>query len=257
MERKIQHLLQRLLGFRRYLYVFSRFKAATLRFDHNEGDVLTFVALMPRDAVVLDIGANIGIMTVHLARRVDRGQVHAFEPVADNLVVLRKVVEHGGFSNVTVHPVALGAEEGTVEMVMPLEDSVRMQGLSRVVTGGPSDPSSGEHYEVPQRRLDDIEELESLDVAGIKIDVEDFEQYVFAGGRSLIERCRPIIYTELGLGENRGACLSFFESVGYSLGVLVGGRVVEWDPSTHDKHNFFVCPNERLPWTRIRVEGSR
>lgn len=248
MERRIQHLLQRLLGFRRYLFWFSRFKAATLRFDHNERDVLHFVALMPRDSVVLDIGANVGIMTVHLARRVDRGHVHAFEPVADNLAVLERVIERAGLSNVTVHPVALGDSADTLEMVMPLEDSVRMQGLSRVITGGPSDPQVGEHYSVPQRRLDDLEDLVGAHVAGIKIDVEDFEQYVFAGGRDLIERCRPIIYTELGLGDNRGACVEFFAEVHYSVGVLEGDRVIEWDPAVHDQHNMFAYPDERVPW---------
>ena len=248
MERKIQHLLQRLLGFHRYLYVFSRFKAATLRFDRNERDVLRLVELMPRDGVVLDIGANIGIMTVHLARRVDHGHVHAFEPVPDNLAVLREIVRRRGLTNVTVHGIALGDSSDTLEMVMPLESSVRMQGLSRVLTGGVSDPESGEHYHVPQRRLDDIEELFGADVTGIKIDVEDFEQFVFAGGRSLIERCRPIVYTELGIGENRRVSMEFFTDLEYVVGVLDGDDLVAWDPDLHTKHNFFMFPAERAPW---------
>lgn len=248
MERRIQHLLQRLLGFHRYLYLFSRFKAATLRYDRNERDVLRLVELMPRDGVVLDIGANIGIMTVHLARRVDRGHVHAFEPVPDNLAVLREIVRRGGLDNVTVHGIALGDSSDTLEMVMPLESSVRMQGLSRVLTGGPSDPDAGEHYRVPQRRLDDIEELAGVEVCGIKIDVEDFEQYVFAGGRSLIERCRPIVYTELGVGENRRVSVKFFEDLRYVVGVLDGDDLVAWDPEVHTKHNFFMFPAERAPW---------
>lgn len=248
MERKIQHLLQRLLGFHRYLYMFSRFKAATLRFDSNERDVLRLVELMPRDGVVLDIGANIGIMTVHLARRVDRGHVHAFEPVPDNLAVLREIVRRRGLANVTIHAVALGDSSDTLEMVMPLESSVRMQGLSRVLTGGESDPDSGEHYQVPQRRLDDMEELAGANVTGIKIDVEDFEQFVFAGGRSLIGRCRPIVYTELGVGENHRVSVEFFADLQYAVGVLDGDDLVAWDPEVHTKHNYFMFPAERAPW---------
>lgn len=244
MERKIQHLLQRLLGFQLYLYVFSRFKAATLRFDRNERDVLALVAMMPRDAVVLDIGANIGIMTVHLARRVTGGVVHAFEPVPDNLEVLRRIVRRRRLTNVIVHDIALGESSEPLEMVMPVESSVRMQGLSRVLTGGESDPSRGERYLVRQRRLDDLEELSGVEVAGIKIDVEDFEQFVFAGARRLIERCRPIVYTELGEGENRRVSMELFAELDYRVGVFDGRRLVAWDPDRHDKHNFFMVPAE-------------
>ncbi len=180
-ERMIQSTLQRVLGFDRYLYVFSRYKIATLRRDPDEGDVIHFAKMLPTDAVVLDIGANIGIMTVHLARRVVDGHVHAFEPVPENFAALGRIVAHYKLSNVTLHHLALGEEDGELTMVMPVESSVRMQGLSRVVTGGTGDPTSGEKYTVPQRRLDDLESLAEVDVAGIKIDVEDFEQYVFRG----------------------------------------------------------------------------
>lgn len=248
MERRIQHLLQRMLGFHRYLYVFSRFKSATLRFDRNERDVLALVELMPRDGVVLDIGANIGIMTVHLARRVRSGAVHAFEPVPENLAVLLEVVQRRKLTNVTVHGIALGDSSEDLEMVMPVESSVRMQGLSRVLTGGERDPQSGERYVVPQRRLDDIRDLCDVEVAGIKIDVEDFEQFVFAGARGLIERCRPVVYTELGEGENRRVSMGFFEDLDYLVGVNDGGSLVAWDPHRHDKHNFFMVPAEKAPW---------
>lgn len=242
MKRILQGAAQRLLGFDRYLFWFSRFKIRTLRRDHNEGDVHHFISLMPRDAVVLDVGANIGIMTVLIARRVDRGQVHAFEPIPENLRALRRIVAHEGLSNVTIHDVALGESSGELEMVMPVESSVRMQGLSRVVTDGPRDPDSGERYHVRQRRLDDIEVLHDLDVAGMKVDVEDFEQFVFRGGMDLLRRCTPLVYAELNEGENRTVCMDLFEDLGYEVRVLDGDRLVPWDPARHDKHNFFLVP---------------
>jgi hypothetical protein len=125
---------------------------------------------------------------------------------------------------------------------MPVEDAVRMQGLSRVITGGEGDPEGGERYKVPQNRLDDLEFLRDVPVAGIKIDVEDFEQYVFRGGRKLIERWQPIIYTELGLSDNRQACLDFFQELGYSVAVLDGDRVVPHVEGENTKHNFFLLP---------------
>lgn len=254
MERLIQSVLQRLLGFERYLVWFSRVKIRTLRWDRNERDVLHFIEQMPRDAVVLDIGANIGIMTVPIARRVDRGHVHAFEPIPENFAVLRRNVEHFGLFNVTLHHTALGEEEGELRMVMPEEQNVRMQGLSHVVSvqgaesvqGGESvqgaEAGGGRLYTVPQLRLDDVEALHGVPVAGIKIDVENFEQFVFRGGSGLLEKWKPLVYTELGENENRARCFELFEELGYTVGVLERGAIVPFEPARHDAHNFFMCP---------------
>lgn len=241
MERLIQRLLQRLLGFDRYLVLFSRIKIRTLRWDSNERDVLHFIEQMPEDAVVLDIGANIGIMTVLIARRVRRGVVHAFEPIPDNFAALRRNVEHFGLDNVVLHPMALGEERGELEMVMPEESNVRMQGLSHAVDVGP-DAVVGTRYTVPQERLDDLDLARERPIAGVKIDVENFEQYVLRGARGLLERWKPLVYTELGDNENRTECFALFRDLGYTVGVLEGDRIVAFDPARHTVHNFFMCP---------------
>ncbi|MFV0316217.1 MAG: FkbM family methyltransferase [Microthrixaceae bacterium] len=242
MKQLIQSLAQRLLGFDRYLYLFSRFKVRTLGRDRIEGDVLALVEMMDDDAVVLDIGANIGIMTVHMARKVRRGHVHSFEPVPENFAVLERVVAHYGLTNVSCHRMALGDAEGTLEMVMPSHGKLRKQGLSHVVRGDEGEREEGTRYSVPQHRLDDLDLLAGVEVRGIKIDVENHEQFVFAGGRRLIQRCRPVVYTELGEGENRASCVRFFEELGYTPAVLEGSSVVPCDPLGHPKHNFFMLP---------------
>jgi FkbM family methyltransferase len=242
MERLVQSVLQRVLGFDRYLRWFSRVKIRTLRWDRNERDVLHFISQLPPDGVVLDIGANIGIMTVLMARRVSRGRVHAFEPIPDNFRTLQRNVEHFGLSNVTLHQLALGEEQGELEMVMPEEQHVRMQGLSHVVGAPGSGDPDGRRYRVPQVRLDDLDVLADTPIAGIKIDVENFEQYVLRGGRQLLERWHPPIYAELGPNENRTRCLELVGSLGYTPGVLEGGRVVTYEPERHGQHNFFLCP---------------
>ena len=240
MERLVQRMLQRVLGFDRYLFWFSRFKIATLRWDRKEGAVLHFISELPTRGVVLDLGANVGIMTVLLARHMTGGVVHAFEPIPDNFRALTRIVEHYGFHNVVLHQMALGEEQGELVMVMPEQEHVRMQGLSHAVAVGSDD--GGTRYTVPQVRLDDIEALSGEDVVGIKIDVENFEQYVFRGGLGLLERCRPPVYTELGSDTNREVCFELFGDLGYTVGVLDGGSVVPYDPERHDVHNYFMTP---------------
>jgi FkbM family methyltransferase len=88
-------------------------------------------------------------------------------------------------------------------MVMPVIGDVKMQGLSHVVQEG--EDQAGNYYTVPLKKLDDFPELNEKDarITGIKIDVENFEYFVLKGGRNLIAKHRPVIYSELWNTENR------------------------------------------------------
>ncbi|MEW6702255.1 MAG: hypothetical protein AB1298_06005, partial [Bacteroidota bacterium] len=74
MKNKIKCVLQKLLGFRGYLFVFSIFKIFTLKYDKKEGVFLELLNHLSNDSIVLDIGANIGIMTVLLAKKCNKGK---------------------------------------------------------------------------------------------------------------------------------------------------------------------------------------
>jgi 2-polyprenyl-3-methyl-5-hydroxy-6-metoxy-1,4-benzoquinol methylase len=76
-----KYLLQRLLGLEGYLYVFSVFKINTLRYDKKENQFFFFMDQLPEKGTVLDVGANIGIMSVPLAKRFPQTQVIAIEPI--------------------------------------------------------------------------------------------------------------------------------------------------------------------------------
>ncbi len=71
--------------------------------------------------VILDIGGNIGVATIFFSRLFPNAKIHTFEPVPDNLVLLRKNV--ATLPNVTVHPVALGKEDASAEIFWSEEDS--------------------------------------------------------------------------------------------------------------------------------------
>lgn len=240
MKRLIQGLLQRVLGFDRYLFLFGWFKTKTLHWDPNERDVLQLIHRMSEQSTVLDIGANIGIMTVLIAKRVKRGHVHAFEPIPENFRALTRLVKHFKLDNVSLHHMALGSSSGQLEMVMPEQQHVRMQGLSHVVQ--PGQQVEGRRYSVPQERLDDLELLRGVQVDGIKIDVEGFEQYVFGGGQELLERCTPLVYAELVEAENRTVSCELFEKLGYTVGVAQKGQIVGLEPTKHFSHNLFMIP---------------
>lgn len=67
----------------------------------------------PPDAVIVDVGAHIGMFAVHAARLVPQGRVEALEPDPENLALLCRNAAGNGLDNVSVHPVAVEGTLGT------------------------------------------------------------------------------------------------------------------------------------------------
>jgi len=230
------------MGFRNYLFIFSIFKVYTLKRDQGEKDFFHFLDLLNQDDDALDIGANIGIMSTHLAKRIGQSTLHAFEPVPDNIHALERITKFFKLKNLKLYKVALGHEKGEIEMVMPEIDAVKKQGLSHVVHEDITEFNEGEKFTVPVLVLDDIEDLHTKNIQAIKIDVENFEYYVFKGAQNLIKKNKPIIYCELWDNENRYKCFDLLTSLSYQILVLEGSVLVPYNKEAHTTQNFFFLP---------------
>jgi FkbM family methyltransferase len=243
MKNTAKYILHKLLGFKNYLFVFSLFKIYTLKRDKNEKDFFQFLKLIPEDTTVLDIGANIGIMTVHLAR-IKGVDVLSFEPMPNNINAFKRIVNYFKLTNVTLFEIALGNSEGEVEMVMPVISSVRMQGLSHVVHESITENNEGERLKVPLKKLDNLTEIiaNPKRISAIKIDVENFEFFVLDGARELIKKNKPVVYAELWDNENRYQCFDLFKSLNYKTYVAIDNALVMFDPQIHIKQNFIFLP---------------
>ena len=240
MKNTVKYILHKLLGFKNYLFIFSLYKILTLRKDKNEKDFFAFLHLLPANTAVLDIGANIGIMTVHLARTIIDVTVYSFEPMPNNIGAFKRIIKYFKLQNVKLFEIALGNSEGEVEMVMPIISNVKMQGLSHVVHDSIPDNNDGERIKVPLKMLDNMIELTNSPkrISGIKIDVENFEFFVLDGAKQLIEKNRPVVYAELWENENREKCFEFFKSLNYKTVVVVDKKAVEFDKAIHKTQNF-------------------
>jgi FkbM family methyltransferase len=247
MKSAVKYILHKLLGFNNYLFVFSLFKIYTLKKDKNEKDFFHFLNLIPSDSTILDIGANIGIMTVHLARRIKGAKVMSFEPMPNNIIAFKRVVSYFKLKNVHLFEIALGNNEGEVEMVMPVVSSVRMQGLSHVVHESITEFNEGEKLKVPLKMLDKIELLNNSKqpISAIKIDVENFEFFVLEGGKELIKKHQPVIYAELWDNENRYNCFELLKSLNYNTYVVINNQLVVFDPKTHKKQTFIFLTDQK------------
>lgn len=241
MKNGIKYILHKLLGFNNYLFVFSAFKVFTLKWDKKENDFFYFLDHVTPEDTVLDIGANIGIMSVHMSRKASK--VIAFEPVPENIFTLKRILTFFKVKNILLHEIALGDRNGDIEMVMPQIGAVKMQGLSHVVDESIKDFNEGIKYKVSLQKLDAVEGLSKEKITAIKIDVENYEYPVLKGAEELIRKNKPMIYIELWDNENRQNCFRFIKELGYEIKVLVNGSLTPFDRTIHNKQNFFFVPN--------------
>jgi len=238
----IKQVLQKLLGFDNYLFIFSIFTIRRMSRNHHEEEFVHFMEMIPDKGAILDIGANIGIMTVSLARKFPHATVYSFEPMPQNLKALKRIINYFKLKNVRLFETALGEENGELTMVMPVLDKVKMQGLSHVVEGNDNDPlNQGLTFTVPVKKLDEITELQALPaIHAIKIDVENFEYPVLKGARALLVKHKPVIYCELWKNERRDLTLNYLKGLGYKVKVYDGKGMVDY--TSQDVTNFILVP---------------
>lgn len=233
----VKYILQKAVGYHFYLYVFSLFKIRTLKTDSNEKDFFHFLSLLKdRDGSVLDVGANIGIMTVHLGKTLPNCTIHAFEPIPSNVKILKKIISHFRLTKVKVHEIAVGEHEGKVKMILPNNGKTKMQGLSHIKHESITEWNEGEEFEVPINTIDDS--ILNEKVQGIKIDVENFEYFALLGAKKILERDHPIIYAELWDNQNRINCFDLLGSLSYRAFIVEKDVLIPFNPTKHTSQNF-------------------
>lgn len=244
MKNTTKYLLQKLLGFNNYLFAFSLFKIYTLRRDKKENDFFCFLKMIPDNSIVLDIGANIGIMTTHLAKERKNTEVFSFEPVPYNIIVLKRIIRFLKLENVRVFEFALGNKNGHAEMIMPVISSVKMQGLSHIVHESITENNSGETFKIRMKTLDSLEELRNAKrkISAIKIDVENFEFFVLEGAKDIIKQYQPLIYIELWENQNREKCFQLIKSLDYDIYSVDKGQIKLFEKQYHNIQNFIFKP---------------
>lgn len=208
-------------------------------------------AALPRDGVVLDIGANVGTFTLSLAARAQRGTVHGFEPAPATAARLRRNVEINGLENVVVNECAVADRTGVMGIWVP---GARWKG--NLYNTGMTSPYVGRgvpgwHREtVACIRLDDYVAQQRLQrVDAIKIDVEGGELDVLEGARASIGRFRPLVVMEANhaplhaAGRSVDTVLEFWRDNGYRVGTITAAGRVDWGrvPAAGKGHHWNLC----------------
>ncbi len=164
----------------------------------------------PGDSVV-EVGANIGSLTLPLARLVGpQGSVIAFEPERTAFCALAGNIALNNLRNVFCFQQAVGDTNGVVNV--PELDHDRTEnwgGLSLDV-----DYSNCPHYPIAMNTLDNVM-LNKCHF--IKIDVEGMELQVLKGGIKTVEKHKPFLYIEDDRIEKSTALREFITSLDYEM----------------------------------------
>ncbi len=162
---------------------------------HNGGfeaeELDTLLPRVARDAVVWDVGANVGIYAVLLSAAAPDGRVEAFEPVPATHQRLVDNVAANDATNVTSHFVALSDAVGTARMAVHPD----AHGCDQI--GGLEIDPGAEAIDVPTTTGMEFLASHPGDPDVVKVDIEGHEPQFLRGAWEMFERRRPLLMMEV------------------------------------------------------------
>jgi FkbM family methyltransferase len=164
--------------------------------QHHKELIPILRPLLPADGVVLDVGAHAGQMARLFAGMMPRGRVHAFEPGAYALAVLRAAVALRGRGRIAIEPIGLGARPDRLVLTTPIKRSGSYGfGLSNLGNAAAGDAV---RHEVRVDTVDNFVARSGLRrVDFIKADIEGWEMQMLLGAERTLTELRPVLLLEM------------------------------------------------------------
>jgi FkbM family methyltransferase len=174
------------------LFIFGRYQEHV---THNK------LIPIPKDAVIIDVGANMGAMSLQFAKIASSGKVYSFEPTHYSMARLKR--------NISLNP-ELSAR---IEVINSFVSSKSTENAkitafaSWKVDGGQDENAHPVHLGtakdtdgVGSVSLDDFCKARNLNkIDLVKIDTDGHEYDVFLGAKEALKKYRPYIIFEAGL----------------------------------------------------------
>ncbi len=162
----------------------------------SEGIVDLLRSLVGSDFTCLDVGANLGLVTLTLSHLAPDGHIYSFEPTPDVYALLETNLRDNNISNVTGCNLAIGNKCGDVKL-----KTIGQYSAANFVVPEHLDLHEFVQFQnpiaIPMTTLDrwaEEQDLEKIDL--VKIDVEGFEIQVLDGARQMLARYEPMVLLE-------------------------------------------------------------
>ena len=192
---------------------------------YSQGVVALIKRTVTEDMTVVDVGANVGEITLVCSKLVGSGgHVLAFEPVERILKSLTKNVAANAIRNVSIFPLGLADHDGSATIYESCGQGAsddEHHGLGSLYGKSDEHRSLGV---IKLARLDRIcEELTIRRIDLIKIDIEGAELACLRGAKDIISLMRPRIiieiqeYSSSRAGYEQGDILDFLSLYGYEF----------------------------------------
>lgn len=175
--------------------------------EFSEQEVELLAPFIKPDALVLDIGANIGTHTLAFARMAPQGIVFAFEPQRLVYQTLCANVALNGLGNVMAYQQGIGATPGQIRVPTLDLGSDGNFGAFSILGHAEGEPVS----------VVTIDTLNLPRVDLMKIDVEGMELEALQGARATITKYQPLLYVENDRLEKSPALIAALQDMGYDL----------------------------------------
>ncbi len=206
-------------------------------------DEMDFVrAYIQPDMNVLDIGANHGVYSLSIAKKIQTGHIWAFEPTQAPLSKLSKSIDINEFSEkITLVDAGLSDSNKTAEIFTSFNSELN------------SIYGNGQNKEVIRlESLDSYLSSEKInkDFDFVKLDAEGEEINVLKGGATFFTEQSPLVMFELKHGnEVNHGLIEAFINLGYSIYRLLPDLniLVDYESSFTDGYilNLFACKPDR------------
>jgi FkbM family methyltransferase len=217
-------------------------------YGYEPDTIRLFHALAKRARGVLDIGAYFGLYALIAAKANTAASVHAFEPLPQNLELLRHFLDLNGCARVAVHPLALARRTGRATLYIPRERISALPATgslkNRFRSGERFADLSAQETTVRTISLDVwVEQNTPEYIDLLKIDTEETEYDVLAGAIATLDRFRPDVVMEVTFSDPRvGEAVAVLRDLGYRFFHIDPAGLSPFDP--------------RRPMQSARVAGS-
>ena len=198
------------------------------------------------EPLFLDIGSNIGLISLYVASKVPKAKVYAFEPGPSQAKLFGITILANQLENrIKLLPQAVGKENGRTKFF--ISQNYMHSGSDGIIDTKRA--KSTRAIEVPQVTLDDWwQNSGQPKVNVVKMDIEGAELWALQGAKDFLQRCRPVVFLEISV-LNLAAypykardIFDFFKNLNYQLTSL-SGQILTVDnlPKMTEETDSFVA----------------